>query len=66
MITHEELIKRGFKPQKGRSGSYRFKNTPFGGTFLPSFSNFYFWNAYECIQSLNDLDLIIKMIEYVV
>ena len=66
MITHEELIRRGFKLRKGMKFGYWFKDTDFGGLFIPNPNGeFLFYSMSSTfITSLKDLDAIIEMIEY--
>ena len=65
MITHKELIERGFKLREGRKFGYWFKDTEFGGCFSDTTGEFLFYGMSSTfITSLKDLDAIIEMIEY--
>ena len=64
MITHRTLIGRGFLLLEGKETAYIFRNSVFAGNFSAESNTFYFYGMQDGITKLNDLDMIIKMIEF--
>ena len=64
MITHRTLIGRGFLPLEDKDSAYIFRNSVFAGKFSAESNTFCFYGMQDGITKLNDLDMIIKMIEF--